>query len=141
MQTGEEIYLAIFPIFFPVFILERCARVSKGKLSMQANKKQMHQKMHLLLTGGLLPAQNVFQIVFRSDDGHQVILFLQNFHDAWREEGRQGREHPVGIALPQGHDAVGGEQNGRGDVLEFDLLVLPRSAEITFEVGVFPLDD
>ena len=38
----------------------------------------------------------------------------------------RGGEHPVGVAGAQGHDAVGGEQDGRGDVLELPLLVLQR---------------
>ena len=48
----------------------------------------------------------------------------------------RGGVHPVGVAGPQGHDAVGGEQDGRGDVLKLPLLVLPRGAEVALQVGV-----
>ena len=51
----------------------------------------------------------------------------------------RGGEHPVGVAGAQGHDAVGGEQDGRGDVLELPLLVLPCGAKVALEVGVAAL--
>lgn len=59
-------------------------------------------------------------------------------HDAGIGHHRGG-EHPVRIAFAQGHDAVGGEQDGRGDILKLGLLVLPCGAEVALEVGVLLL--
>ena len=43
---------------------------------------------------------------------------------------------PVGIAGPGRHQAVGGEQHRRGDIGKFLLLILPRRAEISRQMGV-----
>ena len=67
----------------------------------------------------------------------KIAPFL-NVHDAGIGHHRGG-EHPVRIAFAQGHDAVGGEQDGRGDILKLGLLVLPCGAEVALEVGVLLL--
>ena len=72
-----------------------------------------------------------------ADDGGEIPPFV-DVHDAGVGHHRGG-EHPVGVTLPQGHDAVGGEQDGRGDILKLGLLVLPCGAEVALQVGVFLL--
>ena len=42
----------------------------------------------------------------------------------------RGGEHPVAVALPHRHQAVGGKQNGRRDIVELGLLVLPSGAKV-----------
>ena len=48
----------------------------------------------------------------------------------------RGREHTVGVAFTQRHEAVGGEQYRRGNVVEFRLLILPAGSEIALELRV-----
>ena len=72
------------------------------------------------------------------NDGGEIPAF-PDVHNAGVGDDRGG-EHPVRIAGPQGHDAVGGEEDGRGDVLKLPLLVLPRRAKVALEVGVFLLE-
>ena len=70
----------------------------------------------------------------RLGDDRRKIPVLADVDDAGIGHHRGG-EHPVGVAGPQRHDAVGGKEDGGGDVLKLPLLVLPCGAEVAFQVG------
>ena len=48
----------------------------------------------------------------------------------------RGGVHPVGVAGPGRHQAVGREQNRGGQCIELLLLVLPGGAEVAGQMGV-----
>ena len=48
----------------------------------------------------------------------------------FRVGDHRGGEHPVAVALPHRHQAVGCKQNGRRDIMELGLLVLPSGAKV-----------
>ena len=70
----------------------------------------------------------------RLGDDRRKIPVLSDVGDAGIGDDRGG-EYPVGIAGPEGHDAVGGKEHRRRDVLKLPLLVLPCGAKIAFQVG------
>ena len=69
-------------------------------------------------------------------DDRGEVLFLPNMSHAG-EGDDLGGEHPVSVAGLGRHQAVGGEQNGRGQICKFLLLILPGGAEIALEMGIF----
>ena len=70
------------------------------------------------------------------DEGREVLLCI-NVGDAGVGH-HIGGEHPVYIVILGRHQAVGGKENGGGEIGKFLLLVLPGRAEITLEMGVLP---
>ena len=69
----------------------------------------------------------------RLGDDRRKIPVLPDVGDAGIGDDRGG-EYPVGIAGPEGHDAVGGEEHRCRDVLKLPLLILPCGAEVAFQV-------
>ena len=69
----------------------------------------------------------------RLGDDRRKIPVLPDVGDAGIGDDRGG-EYPVGIAGPEGHDAVGGEEHRCRDVLKLPLLVLPCGAKVAFQM-------
>ena len=69
----------------------------------------------------------------RLGDDRRKIPVLPDVGDAGIGDDRGG-EYPVGIAGPQRHDAVGGEEHRCRDVLKLPLLVLPCGAKVAFQM-------
>ena len=64
------------------------------------------------------------------------VLVLADMYD-FRIGDHLGGEDPVFIAVLGRHQAVGGEEDRRGEICKFLLLILPRRAEVALEVRIF----
>ncbi len=82
---------------------------------------------------GVLGISAQFQCLF--DDRCEVLILPDVGHFGIGDHG--GGKYPVSIACAGRHQAVGGEQDWRGKVRKFFLLVLPCRAEVAFEMRIF----
>ncbi len=73
-----------------------------------------------------------------ADDGGEVLLLADTAGDvrAARPAGHAGGEQALHVAVPGGHDAVGGHQNGAVKAVELVLLLPPGIAVVAGKVWV-----
>ena len=83
----------------------------------------------ILILGVAAKLQGLF------DDRSKVLLPADMGHFRIGYQG--GRVYTIRVAGLWRHQAVGGEENRRGQICKFFLLILPCGAEITLQVSVF----